>query len=809
MKRLDKPSASVYFVLILLVPAILVAAFLYVTFRWDLPQANHTSQLQYDQQTITVHRDGYSIPDIQANTELAVYFGLGAMHAQDRLWQMEVNRRRAAGTLSAVMGKSTLKSDQLMRTLGLKQNAQRMWQQLPNDQKQLLDAYTQGINYAMAQLTTLPIEFTIFDLTPQPWQPIDSMLLMQLMTWDLASNMESEITRSALLKNFGLDKTNEVMKPLVLDGVSNLTAAMDSSRLGPYFFNREATGSNGWVISGQYTASGQPLLANDLHLPNSIPSIWYLARMKGGNLEVSGATFPGLPFVVIGRNANIAWGITNMMADTQDIYFERINPSNRNQYFYDGAWYDMTLSEEKIDVKTEPLKPQEDPITLQVRRTRNGVILSDLDPRLKGVSFSLKWTADVQNGGTFASFNRLNYAKNWPEFKQALRDYVAPVQNFLYADRDGNIGYLVPGMIPKRKPYDGMLPKQGWRAETQWPDWIEFDALPQQLNPEQGYIIAANNQFIDPEYPYFITGDWSDDFRAQTIETKLMRALQSPDGVDINDMKQWQNDVSSPGAVNNVALLLNQLTPGQASPDLLARLTNWNGEMARESVAATIYTAWLYQMNRLMVADDLTRAPIPANERQYLNVLTQKLDLAFVSNTLNNTTSQWCDFVMIEPTQSCNAIVNSAFDHAINALSARYGNDPDNWRWGAVHQAQYPHFPFSKPERSATGISYFNGMLSTFFHRSIAASGGEQTLNVSPSSFRTDAWFMPFYGTSYRQVIDFGDDTQDAFINTTGQSGNVFSPHYDDMITKHQNGDYIPMSESKALHHQRSDGGNL
>ncbi|MFN3335543.1 MAG: penicillin acylase family protein, partial [Caldilinea sp.] len=409
-------------------------------------------------------------PHIFATTDHDAFYGLGYAHAQDRLWQMEMNRRIGAGRLSEILGETTLSIDKFQRTMGYYRAAQADLAIIEPRSRQALEAYAAGVNQWLGEDHTLPPEFILLGLKPEPWQPADSLVWQKMMSWDLGGNYKLELLNQRLVQALGPERAAQILPDYPPNGIIILAhveiddaAAAHLSEIDRALeidFGRggRESGSNNWVIAGSRTESSMPILANDPHLGTSIPSIWYLAEMQGDTLHAIGSTFPGLPAIVIGHNERMAWGVTNVGPDVQDLYVERINPANPNQYEVDGGWQDMAIFEEPIVVKGK-----DEPIRWAARSTRHGPLISDVSDA--GSPLALQWTALQPEDTTIDAFIGLNYAADWEDFTDAMAKFVTPSQSFVYADVEGNIGYYAPGKIPIRVDgHDGRVPVPGWAS---------------------------------------------------------------------------------------------------------------------------------------------------------------------------------------------------------------------------------------------------------------------------------------------------------------------------------------------------------
>ncbi|HEY6101797.1 MAG TPA: penicillin acylase family protein, partial [bacterium] len=558
--------------------------------RRAFPQTSGRIALEGLHGTVEVMRDRWGIPHIYAQDDLDLFFAQGFVHAQDRLWQMEFNRRAASGRLSEIFGPVTLDTDRFLRTVGLRRAAEAEAAQLGDEMTRVLQAYADGVNaYITSRRGRLPLEFALLRYVPEPWSPVDSVAFGKLMAWTLSGNWDSEILRAHLVSRFG-EAGMERLMPAYPAGMPVIVPAgadyrpfrsAVALRLVAHAPARDGTGSNNWVIAGSRTTTGTPILANDPHLQAAMPSIWYEMDLSSERFHAAGATFAGAPGVIIGHNAHIAWGVTNAGPDVQDLYLERFDPDDPTRYEFKGQWEQATVVEESISVKG-----RREPVLLPVRITRHGPILNGVVDGLDAF-VALRWTA-LEPGTILGSVLRLDEARNWSEFREALKLWTVPAQNFVYADGDGNIGYQLPGRIPVRAKGDGLLPVPGWTGEYEWVGEIPFDELPSSFNPERGYIVTANNRIIPDGYQHFIAAEWDPGFRAQRIEAMLTAQPKvSPEVV-----ADMQLDTTSLPAQAIIRSLQGVQVTEEPDASLLAELRAWDGVLAPESQAAAIYEAF-------------------------------------------------------------------------------------------------------------------------------------------------------------------------------------------------------------------------
>ncbi len=755
----------------------------YFWLRTSLPLTSGTVRVAGLDGSVEIVRDHWGVPHIFGSTDHDAFFGLGYVHAQDRLWQMEMNRRIGAGRLSEILGEATLSVDKFQRTMGYYRTVATDYAALSERSQTALTAYAAGVNAWLAEGHTLPPEFLLLGFEPAPWQPYDSLVWEKMMSWDLGGDYDLELLRQQLVQAVGPERTAQLLPPYPADGVNILAAsdlviapgAADAifaiDRLLERQFARggRESGSNNWVIGGERTESGSPILADDPHLATSIPAIWYLAEIQGDTIHSIGATFPGLPAIVIGHNEEVAWGVTNVGPDVQDLYVERINPANPNQYEVDGQWQDMAIVEELITVKGE-----DEPLRWAARSTRHGPLISDVSDT--GTPLALRWTALEPGDTTMDAFLGLNYAADWEEFLDAQRLFVTPSQNFVYADRAGNIGYIAPGRIPIRVDgHDGMTPVPGWTSEYEWQGYIPFEELPMTFNPAAGYVATANNRVVGEEYPHLLSNDWAPPFRAERIVELIEQMSAGAEKISVDDNAAIQGDRVSTQTRQLLPFLTGLTGADERQQQAIDLLKAWDGEMALASVPAAIYQAWMMHLERAMFEDDL--------RTRLFEEMSTRANPLFLENVLADETLAvvWCDNVLSIPAETCDETALHALDAALDDLTERLGGNMNDWRWEKLHITQYPHNPFSQ-------VSYLKGL----FHRTIANGGDRYTVNVAP--VRLAEPYIQTHAPGYRHIIDLADLNNSRFVITTGQSGNVLSTHYDDLIRPHRDVEYVPMT---------------
>ncbi len=748
----------------------------WVYLQRSLPEYKDVTLINGLDASVKIVTDEYGVPSIIASTDRDAFFSLGYLHAQDRLWQLELQRRVGSGRLSEVFGSSTLAADKFLRTMGFYKSAAATWVNLSDAAKESLTAYTAGINQWFEEKHTLPLEFLIFKLEPEPWTVEDSLVWVKMMAFNLSRNYTFEQTRR-LTDKLGKSRidmlmhtedkidfkspphsfSNQPTSSLLTEILSIIEIPLIDTRF---------TGSNAWVVSGKYTESGLPILANDPHLQIQTPSVWYMAEIKGDKLHAVGATLVGLPIVIIGRNQNIAWGITASQADVQDLFLERIN--SKDEYEFNGAWEKMDVREELIEVKGQ-LTPE----IWDVRHTRNGPLISDVDTVLE-FPMSIRWSGLEPSDTTYESHFRLNYAQDWQQFKHILREYTGISLNIVFADRSGVIGSKMTGLIPIRREGDGSLPVPGWSDEYQWVDWIPFEQMPEQINPDSGILITANDRIeMDSDLSSVVTVDWESPYRAIRIKQLILKQIEQDKLLTSESMKLIQGDTLDLLSFKLLPYLLQIIPADERQSRAIEYLSKWDGNSHFNSVATSIFEAWMVSLVERILSDEL--------DQQSVNRILDRHPSVFLMNLLQSEDNSWCDDMQTVDKENCFDMTRYALDDALDKLTDLIDDEQSNWQWGDLHKIQYTHTPFS----------YVPG-LKSIFHREIKTSGSQHTVNHGYSNYSDE--FKHIWGAGYRQIIDLGQNAKSYFILAPGQSGNPMSKHYDNLIELHRDVDYLNMN---------------
>jgi penicillin amidase len=549
---------------------------------------------------VEIIRDKWGVPHIYAKNEQDLFFAQGYVHAQDRLFQMDSHRRVGVGRISEISGSSGLATDRYARYFGWKRAAEAQVSGMSAEVRSVMDAYCAGVNAFIAH-EKLPVEFLIMAYRPEPWCFVDTASWGAVLAWGLSVNWESELIRALLLEHLGPERTVD-LTTLYDDGYQTIIPdEMVGSRLAASFLldyseaiehlplgtipAGKGIGSNSWVMNGQHTVSGRPILANDPHLPPVFPALWYENHLVGGRFNVTGFTMPGVPGVIIGHNEHISWGLTNAFPDVQDVYIERFHPDDPTLYEVNGNWRKAEVVKEEIKVRGQK------PVVDEVRYTRHGPVFSDLLAE-ESQDLTLRWSSYSENDHLRAVLG-INVAANWAEFREALRYWGFPSQNVVYADRRDNIAYVMPGLVPRRRKGSGILPVPGWDDTYEWEGWIAFDELPQSFNPVEGVVITANNRVHGDSYPHFLTSEWLPECRANRIAELI--DLNRP--LTLADNGRIQADTVSLQARRFLGFALPRIDLGKISQPKVERvlqlLQAWDYDMHVNMVEPTLFWGWL------------------------------------------------------------------------------------------------------------------------------------------------------------------------------------------------------------------------
>lgn len=799
--RFKYPLLTSFFIVIL-IPLTVAVILIFSLTSQSLPQVTGVVNHSFVQSDVHIRRDEAGLVYIQAENDLDAFFAVGYAHAQDRLWQMEVQRRMAKGTLSEAFGRESLNFDIFIRTLGIYRQAQNNWQYLDTAAQKSLQAYSEGVNAWLSEQHFLPPEFVLLGIEPQSWTPVDSLAWMKMFALNLSSNYSIELENLVALSAVPAEKLLQVRPGIELPDTKEYASLINGKRFlhiialqqqynqlqEQWRWNGKMLGSNAWAIAAGKGDAQDTVLASDPHLSLEIPSAWYGISLQTPNLNVQGMGLPGLPIVFTGSNQNIAWGATNMMADTQDLYIEQLNPINQQEYLTESGWQTLSVREEFIKVKADFPSFLRDPIaplTVRVRETRNGPLLSDLIPG-SSVDLSLKWTGLQDTDNSYTGFLKANYANNWDEFTQAFEEYSAPALNLVYADVNDNIGLISVGDIPIRAKGNGNVPLSGASDSDQWQGFVPYEELPRQWNPESGYVVNANNNPATIDYEHFISSNFAPTARHDRICSLLQKdGYKTP-----NAQKQIQQDTIDLNALKLADAIGSLQYEDETAKTYAELLANWDGDTGNESRVAPLFFISLNHLRRALFADDFTYSWRDPIKSQSMNAIVGQVSLEVVTDVLTvPELSVWCDDINTASVESCADTVTAAFHRSENDLARLMGNDPDDWQWGDIHKIALQHRPFS----AIRGLEFF-------FDREFEHPGSPDSVNASDLNFVENVGFEQGYGAAFRQLITFNKQRTDhQVINSTGQSGNVMSEFYDSMIPAYSEGGYVSFASKDQI----------
>lgn len=773
---LEKHPLMYRFAIVIILPLCVGAIFAFIYLKSSLTLVSGTLEIEGLENHVEITHDGYGTPAIVAKTDHDAYFALGFKHASDRLWQLEVQRRMSQGRLSEIFGAAMLSTDITMRTLGLYDAAEKSVPFLKEETVNALTAYAGGINAWIAQSSSFPIEFQLFGVAPEPWTIVDSLGWQKVFAMTLSGNMTDELRRNQLQRQLTPDQIRYIYP---FDPISSSqeefasvasTLQVDIDGLLDFGIGHPFTGSNAWVVSGAHTKSGNAILANDPHVGLQLPSVWYAAALKGDRLDVSGMTLVGLPMIILGQNTNIAWGGTNLLSDQQDIFVETTSPQHPNQYLNEGQWEEFDSRKERINVGAAfPafLREKLNPVEIVVRNTKRGPVISDTQMESSAV-FSLRWSALDAEDRSIEAFYDLQYAGDWNEFRQALTKLKSPGMNFLYADREGNIGHQVAGKMPERAQGVGILPLVA-TSDNGWLGYQPFELLPSVYNPENGFIVSANER-VDHSAEMTISHEWAPSARHDRITELLKAVIDTSQPLTVADMERIQGDSVDLTALELLPYLLEIVAETQQEHEALEILKNWNGEFTPESAGATIFASWSHYLTYGILGSALNHSWQRPEEAQLLNSSLGRVSWAQLADILSKNSHGWCQK---NQSRTCLNEIKVNFKIALDQLTKISGTKSvSEWRWRDFSTTEYVHQPLGQVK----GLEWL-------FKKSVGSVTSQNSVNASNLLFDPMNGFTQNFGASFRQVFELDKNRSHWYMISTGQSGNVVSPHFDDMIT--------------------------
>jgi penicillin amidase len=782
-----------WILVVLLVLIIFISIYGFITIRRSFPKIEGNITISGLLEEVEIIRDPLGVPHIYAKNEHDLFIAQGFVHAQDRFFQMDLWRHIGAGRLAEMFGDSQVETDIFLRTMGWTRIAQEEIDNLDQKTLNILQAYAEGVNAYLEEHrgASLSFEYLLLgllspDYEPEPWELVHTMTWAKVMAFDLSGSSTGwqDLIRAQIVKQVGEEKA-KVLDPAypsnhpfivpestAMESLIHNASKVDenlpdpdptSSSIISWINTGPILGSNSWVISGARTTTGSPLLANDPHLGIQMPAIWYEVGLhcqpvsESCRFNVTGFSFAGDPGVIIGHNNNIAWGFTNVGPDVLDLFIEKINPENPNQYEVNGEWRDMTLVEETINVAGG------EPIHITVRQTKHGPIYSDVGEAFDDLgeitdlevpspyAVSVRWTA-LEPSTIFRAILNMDLASDWTSFRDALREFNVPSQNMIYADVNGNIGYQTPGNIPIRSSGDGLLPVPGWTDEYEWQGYIPFDELPSSYNPSQGFIVTANNAIVGPEYPYLISKTWDLGYRANRI-TEL---IQTHDKLSIQDIQTIQGDNFHAMGPILIPILTGLTFEDERLAQYAKDLESWDYQNEADSREAAIFNAFWRHLLLETFSDEIPD-----------NIPNSSYAFLIIENLVDQPQNPWWDDISTASIETRNEIFIRAFDRAILELEDILGKNDKEWKWGDLHTRTF---------RSELGI----GPLGLIFNRGPYSTDGGSSI-VNNNSWNEAQSYDVVVLPSMRMIVDLSNLDNSFTVHTTGQSGHAFHPNYIDM----------------------------
>ena len=746
---------------------------LYWFLRRGLPRTRGTLTLPGLHAQVEVYWEDRGVPHIYARNLHDLYMAQGYVTAQDHLWSMDLDRRAASGRLAEVLGAKLLPLDKHFRTLGLRRAAADSLELYQPETRAHLDAYAAGVNARIAE-GKLPPEFALLFYRPDPWTAVDTLSIGKYAAYGLGGNWEGELLRAQLVQAVGAEKAAELfwqkpdvealqaLEELPLPDVGGLLAIAAQTMIG-------ATSSNAWVVAGSKSRTGAPILANDLHLPVRSPSIWYQTHLVGPDMDVSGVTFPGLPGILLGRNGAIAWGTAGLAADVQDLYIEQVSPTAPDHFLYQEHWEQAESIREEIRVRGS-----HQPVIHDVLITRHGPVIARNDQ----IALSLRWSA-LTPSSDLESVLAINRAQSWDEFKQALAPLTAPAQNYLFAGRDGTIGWKAAGRIPIRASGDGQAPVPGWTGQNEWRGFIPFAELPEAFNPPDGFIVCANQDMTPGGYPHQLGTGWAPAYRA----ARIAECLRGASALSIERMQTIQADTLSLQARTLLQSLLGAVQEGlyqgvhpealnPTEKAALLTISGWDGNESADSPAAALWHQWYS-----FLIESIFRPQMGLELFDQFVTCGMPLQVAdrLLRQVAEGGDSRW---LSREGEHGFARIALRSYRRAVALLAAKYGGAPERWRWGAEHRIRFEH-----------PLTLRFGFLKPLLNLGPYPVGGSST-TVNLQGYSQLNPFQVNVGASWRHIADLSvlDESKDA--SAPGQSGHPFSPHHGDQISAWLRGEY-------------------
>jgi len=789
-----------YFLFFLILIAGILAVAIYWTFYRPLPDYEATLEQPNLHQQVNIHWDTYGVPHIYASDKHDLYYSLGYVHAQDRLWQMNLNQMAAEGRFAEFLGKDLLPYDKLQRTLGFWRTAQKIEENIADSTRRQLQAYADGVNaYIKEHPKSLPIQFSLAEMDPIPWTVTHSIALARLMAWELNLAWKSELTYAYLSEHLPQQQFLQLLPDNNFITASRQTTSSQwAQSLMPILEKNEElntllgkqgshVGSNAWAVSAAKSSTNAPLLAGDPHLGLGMPGKWYEVHLNVDGKNLSGATLAGAPIVVLGQNDHLAWSLTNIMLDDTDFFREAINPQNENQYVLDSLagdplYEDFQIQEEVIKIKNE------DDTVFTRRLTNHGPVISDVFPEQKYVKdqvITMKWAGHEISNEVEALFT-MNWAQSFEEFQRGAKEFKVPGQNFIYADKDGNIAQLSLANIPIRDPSPILL-RDGWDPAQNWQGYVSYDDLPKVINPERGWVANANNP-LDPSY--YVSIYWEPNSRYNRIRQYLTENQTLSPQV----FQQMQNDAFSLYARDLTQQILPVLKNSESEnfETVISYLENWNYSYEESETAASIMDVFMLKLSENVFRDEM-------GDTVYENFLQfSAMPARTLHRFLKNGSSFFDNVNTPDNVENRADMIVKSMEETVRFLQKNYGERPFEWRWEQLHTITLKPALFGQAAENPDAPTALKLIVNNLLSKGPYAVSGHG-MSINNGEYRWNEPFNMILGPSIRRIIDFSDLSRTLSITPTGQSGNPISNYYGDQTESWLNGQYKFLYQDKSM----------
>ncbi|MFH5832881.1 penicillin acylase family protein [Halalkalibaculum sp. DA3122] len=775
---------------------------IYWTFYRTLPDYQATHTLEGLDREVQIHWDNYGVPHIYADTRNDLYYSLGYVHAQDRLWQMTLTQMASEGRLAEFLGEDLVEADLFQRTLGFWKIAQKIEQQLPDSTRRILQSYTDGVNqYVKTHPNQLPLEFALVDMEPIPWTVTHSLALARLIAWELNIAWKNELSLAYLSKHLEPAQFRELMpsneftaakKPSVpasltsdkmlalLEGDLALRRVLKSEGFSP--------GSNAWAVSSEKTETGYPLLAGDPHLGLSMPGKWYEVHLNLNGRNLSGATLAGAPILVLGQNDFMGWSLTNVMLDDTDFFLEKVNPNDENQYLVDSLDGQPVYREFEIQRELIKVRNSND-TTLTRRLTKHGPVISEIYPGQQIIGeqvISMKWTA-LQVSHEVDALLGINWAQSFKEFQRHLPYFKVPGQNIIYADRDGNIAMYSLGGLPVRSGNPVLL-REGWKPENDWQGYVPFEEMPRTVNPESGWVANANNPVQLREAERYISIYWEPDARYERIRQYLTQNERLSPQI----FQAMQLDTYSIYAQQITNMILPVLQNADQDFDtVISYLENWDFQYEPNETAASILDVFMLRLNENVFKDEMGEA----GYNNYIRFSGLPARILFRSLRQN---SSFFDNVNTDTIETREDLIVNTMRETTDYLESELGEEPYEWRWENIHTVTLKPQLFGQAAEQPDANSALKLIVRNLMNKGPYAARGHK-MSINKGSYLWSDPYEMVVGPSIRRVVDLSNMSRTLSITPTGQSGLMLSEYYGDQTESWLNGQYKYLYQDSTL----------